>query len=72
MYMNKKDLIDFYIPNVSKNNVFCPDGLSHSGDSEFSKIMNDGHPDLLSHADYLKNVVYKELGTILFDKIIYV
>ena len=50
-------LVKFYEPHISLNNIF-----KYNKNTEFSKLCNDPHPDLLEHLKFTKEVVYKSLG----------
>jgi hypothetical protein len=57
----EKDIFNFYRPHIPSGNVFV---LNHKDriHDEFFKLYNDGHPNLLEHLKYVKEIVYKTLN----------
>jgi hypothetical protein len=51
------DIYNLYKLYVPKTNIFKPPVLT-----EYCKLVDDSHPDLLEHLKYAKEVVYKTLG----------
>lgn len=56
-------LIDIYKPQIPLNNIF-----EYNNKTEFCKLFNDNHPDLLEHLRFAKEVVYKSLNLTLKPK----
>lgn len=55
----EKRIINLYDQHLPQENIFGPE---YKNDPDFSLIMEDPHPSIMSHLSYVKNVVYKNLG----------